>query len=147
MDSEKKKCLLNALSRIMSDHEICREMRASQYEEWGLELLLVGDRKGALENFRASVEEKENVLRNRERDTATQDEREREDVAKKRLELARNYLGIAILEEAVKRPDEARRACETALGILAETNVADVEAQNESVAIRKETLVLLEKLA
>ncbi len=144
MDEAKRIRLLDAMLRIMPDFEIGREMRAAQNEEWGCELLLTGGREDALEKFQACAEEKKAILANREKNANS--EEEQADVVKRRLELARNYLGIAILARSLKRLDAACLACETTLAILAETRVADETTGAEIAAIREEAELILKKL-
>ena len=144
MDEAKRIRLLDAMLRIMPDFEIGREMRAAQNEEWGRELLLAGDREDALEKFQACAEEKKAILAKREKNANS--EENWADVAKQRQELARNYLGIAILARSLKRLDAARLACETTLAILAEIRVAGETASGEIAAIREEAELILKKL-
>lgn len=144
MDGAKRIRLLDAMLRIMPDFEIGREMRAVQNEEWGRELLLTGDRENALEKFQACAEEKKAILANREKNANS--EEDWADVVKRRLELTRNYLEIAILARSLKRLDAVRLACETTLAILAEIRGTDETTGGKIAVIREEAALVLENL-
>ena len=145
MNFEGKSRFLNVLSRVLSDSEIYRETLAWQNEERGRELLLAGDVEGALEKFRASVEEKSRLLAERVARLATREEASKELTAR-RLELARNYLGVALLERFKKRFDAARSSAEAAIAALDEIDVDDEETRDEKKRIRRETGKLLKGL-
>lgn len=139
-----QKGLLDTLERIVPDTDIWREIRARRVEEAGRRLLLAGDREGALEKFRTCVKEKKAVFI--ERWNAAKSKSDAASVAANMRELARNYLGIAILERRAKRFDATRAACEAAIEILEQTETAteDEKARDESAAIREEAARLLE---
>lgn len=120
--------ILIALGTLPSWRKASRWARAMQKEARGRELLVSGDVDGALENFRASVEEKAAAVA------------EIEDEARegfRRIELARNYLGIATLERMRGCVAAARAGCEEAIRIL-EIRGDSAVASGKSVEILRE---------
>lgn len=143
MNHENRIKTLNALLAVSKSPELLWE-RAALFESLGTELLKDCYVTAALEKFRASVADKRKALL-AEESVATRP-KDVEATNFRRLALARNYLGIAMLEKWSQRFDRARTAAEAARRTLKNAEFFTASAQGERANILHVVLTFLAEL-